>query len=239
MPWLTQQVRVTVFFPSRLAQPPAVPSWQQLAGAEPEQTLRRPGVQLEIGPYGNGRLQVARQLPLRADLVYTPSPAREGADLANLGPPPDAVASTADLARRFATSVGAVVRLAVGVQAFYPTESLESAHNELPRLLPLHQLDLRGVSEFLMQINRPRPSQALDGVMINRIGKWLPAQVTLTALDETGRAGRVSMLSGVQVETDVSTDAERDESLDADHVPALLQELFSRSLEIIEAGDQR
>jgi hypothetical protein len=237
MPPLTEQVRATVFFPTRVVEPPRVPSWQQLAGSEPEQTLRRPGIHADVGVFSRGRLQLTTALPLRADLVYAPTLRENQQEVASLGVPNDAIAALRDPAVRLITSVGPVVRLAVGVQAIYPTESRDAAYAELPRHLRLHRLNLEGVADFSMQINRPRRSALLDGGPINRVGKWSPAQVMLTALDETGRSARTILHYGLNVETDVSSDAEREQPLPAERLPPLLEELFRFSLEMIESGD--
>jgi hypothetical protein len=241
MPWVSELVRVTAFFPTRTSGSPQVPTWRDVAGQEPEQIMNRAGLHAEVGPFARGRLQISSQLPLRADLLYSPpaDTVTEEPVMPNVGTPREAVDAMTAPARRFVAALGQIARLAVGLHASQLMEERAAVQAELSRLLR-HHLDFdNNVRDFILQTNRPRQSEAVPGLLINRLGKWSEGQHTLSVMDSEGRMATATLPRfGLHVETDVNTDVERDEL--PVNVPAtLLDELFRFSLEIVERGEPR
>jgi hypothetical protein len=141
---------------------------------------------------------------------------------------------------RFVEGLSPFLRLAVGMQALLPSQGRDAAYGDLLRRLQLHRLDVVDAQEFTLQINRPRQSQVLNGLLVNRLSKWSVHRRILTA--QAGGTGRVIQAPpnfGMHVETDVNTDGELEEPLPRERVTGLVDELIRLSLELIEQGEIR
>src|SRR5438445_5663899 len=173
MPWHARSLRLTAF-PMPGSDLSQAPNWQGLVGQAPEATVSRAGQVVETGPLRPGVLQLAKQGPLRADLVLSAVPNPEGPDpeLPALGVVQDAVAVFGPFAETFLHGSPPLQRIAFGADLVYPRQSRDEAYRYLTEAIRGARIDLDGASEFLYQINRPRESALLRGVRLNRLSKW-------------------------------------------------------------------
>jgi hypothetical protein len=139
-------------------------------------------------------------------------------------------------------------RLAVGCNARYPVASKEEGYVRLQNFLHNVRIDPTGSSDFLYQINRPRPATSVNfPLKINRLSKW---QV-VTPYFALGAVplGPVASLSPSQlvasnpshqcrVELDVNTAADNSQVLDRVTLQRLSQEMVGIAGEILRQGDR-
>src|SRR5436190_1193852 len=72
-----------------------------------------------------------------------------------------------------AWQVAPITRLAFGAVLAQPTEDRHSGYVQIAKYLPSIRLDVDGSSDFLFQINRPRPSRVgIENLLINRLARW-------------------------------------------------------------------
>jgi hypothetical protein len=121
-----------------------------------------------------------------------------------------------------------------------PVEDEKAGYRQLSTFLPF-ELDPDS-SDFSYQINRPRPSQALDDLEINRLCKWSVARIRslrLTLGSGSPIAEAVDVLTACRLEFDVNTSPKWGQKpLPSEALPALLDELHHLGQEIATEGDK-
>jgi hypothetical protein len=128
-----------------------------------------------------------------------------------------------------------VSRIALGIVVRLPVQNRIAGYRLLGVFLPKIAPDPENARDFMYQINRPRDSQVVPGLMINRLSKWASVDTYLYVM---GATKATSLAQFVRLELDVSTDkdAQRDLSKDKGLSP-LYRELASLCREIVANGD--
>jgi hypothetical protein len=239
--WDAQTLRLTVFpLPGEdLSQ---APNWEGLVGKAPEVTINRGGQLAERGPVGRGVLQLAKQTPLRADLVYDTamSPDDEPTEPPVLGPVEQELELFVPLAHLLLDRAPALQRVAFGAELLRPTGDRDEAYQYLREAIGGARFDLDGAHDFSYQINRPRESAILRGVQLNRLAKWSAIKWQRVVIaSATGRQAVGPESFANRLSLDINTPAQRAEALPQDSLGNLFRELVQLGTEISQRGDIR
>lgn len=238
--WGAESLRLTSF-PAPDAPLLDPGAWESLVGEPPERLQQSPRLQSfqATGPWNPGDLPpTALALHATADRIdwrVTPIPSPEEA-YPNVGRAGVAVDAFTGLMARWLTHAPALKRLALGVVLQLPVQSLEEGQRVLALLLP-YELDLDGVTDFLLQLNRRRDSRAMD-IEVNRLSKWSLITTAVIRLEFSGvQATSLPSVQhhAIQLELDINT-APIEGSLPHNVLPALLQEFASIGKEVAEEG---
>lgn len=166
--WQVESLRLTVFLA-----PGAVvvdSAWEDLVGKPPEASVRRP-VHQDEGGFEDGRLILATQ-PSRVDWLYTADLGKIETGLPTVGSFSDAVSKFQQLMHRWLKGCPPITRLAFGAILLQPVDNRIEGYKRIVEYLPSVKLDGENSSDFAYQINRPRVSNNIDALQINRLSKW-------------------------------------------------------------------
>ena len=212
--------------------------WEQLTGNAPASRLTKPnGETREEGPFADGKLVLLTQ-PLRFDILYVSSEPATKPGIPSLGQYQAPFDVFVETTQRWTELFPKVSRLALGSHLFRPTATQEEADAALAALLPLFKLDLSGVADFMLQINRPRMSETIPGLKLNRLSKWLSYTVQELLLNPSAGVVPAGHTIAVAVELDFSTASERREALPAEQLGDVIGELSRLALEVAARGDR-
>ena len=85
------------------------------------------------------------------------------------------------------------------------------------------------------QINRPRESREMPGLLINRLSKWGVLQLEVTLFTDSKRVSRTEL---VRLEVDISSDKDSQRELSSDKAAyRLFSEFRKLGKEIASSGD--
>lgn len=126
-------------------------------------------------------------------------------------------------------------RLAFGAALLKPVADREEGYRTLDRHLPYVGVDPSS-TDFIYQINRLRPSSAVDGLFLNRLSKWSTRQVLGIALSPDGRVSRHSTTFACRLDVDINS-VPSDEILPTERLSNLFTELTELATEIARDGD--
>jgi len=203
--------------------------------------MNRGDQQSQEGPFPPGRLLLQKQLPGRLDIVYAgfPKPEQREDPVATLGTFEPAFEAFRTVAHKLFDRVGSSVRLALGAEMVQPADTALAAYRTLIGHIGSATFKVEGGSEFVYQINRPRNSKTLPGLLINRVARWNASSWQPVTFELTGGARILSgpLSVGAVITTDVNTDAERTNPLPEDKLAGLIDELRDLTLEIRDKGD--
>jgi len=160
-----------------------------------------------------------------------------------LGPLPEAFPLIRDHARRWfeLQSCPKLKRIAFGARLFQPVPDRKTGYQTIRSYVSYVDLDIEGSSDFLYQINRPRPSQSgIAGLDINRLCVWSVARWQVALMQ--GPLQQMSLTEstegyGVQLQLDINTDPHYGDVLPQDHLVAIFSELVDLGEEIAHRGD--
>lgn len=233
--WSVESLRLTTF-----VKEPQAPGagWELVVGEPPEIKTDKPREQIvdERGPFADGQLVFLSQ-PTRVDWLYTTAEAALGEmpalefneGLLHFKPVTD---------KWWATARG-VHRVAFGAILRAPVSDKEAGYEALQRYVHSLRLTPGTTSELIFQINRPRMSQVLQGLQVNRLTKWSVLQSQ--KLNITLSLGTMAPLGdpayACRLEMDLSTDAQRVDPFPPDLMPDLWRELGVLAVEITEKGE--
>ncbi len=239
--WKVRSLRLSLFLPSDAAPKVSALQWDDLTGTKPENVMNRGDQQSQEGPFAPGRLLLQKQLPGRVDIIYAGFPNREQPEVpvATLGTFEPAFEALRDIAYSLFDRVGPPVRLALGAEMVQSAETALAAYRTLISHMGSATFTVEGGLEFVYQMNRPRTSKALPGLVLNRLTRWNASSWQPVTFELTGG---VRVLSGpasvgAVITTDVNTDGERSTPLPGDSLAALLDELRDLTIEIRDRGD--
>jgi hypothetical protein len=216
--------------------------WQTVAGSDPERRVldKRQGL-LQSGQYREAILRMAVKSE-RIDWVIIPAedaePNEEGPP--SIGPLAVRIEDAKALASAWCPHAPPLRRVAFGAILHEPAADRIAGYERLAKYLPAVELDPAGSSDFLYQINRPRASKTSQGVDINRLSKWAVVTVKLASIVIGGGRGSVqehALASACRLELDISTTADRDQSLPPENLAHLFKEIFELGIEIADHGD--
>jgi hypothetical protein len=147
-----------------------------------------------------------------------------------------------DLMTRWIENGPEFTRIALGVVVHEPVPSREEGYRRLARYLPAVKIDPEGSSELFYQVNRPRKSQVIEGLKVNRLSKWSVALSVPFSFSLLGPAqsqfGRVNEgETTCRIELDINTDPAFSGSPRDLSSPSLLGEFVELAGEIVSVGE--
>lgn len=245
MVWFAEAVRVTIFMPPTSGGCPL--NWEIVTGTKAARIVQQPAemINQEAGPFGKGQLLGKSQLS-RYDWIYgfnPPNPTNPSAAFPNIGDFDAALTLLNSAAKKWPGFAQPVLRLAVGAVLIGQVKSQDEAKNLLAPLVPSVQLpDASVLHDFAYQVNRPRVSNVVRGLTINRLSKWQVLQAELlainVALGQVVGAPTVSdTASVIRAEFDVNTSATSTKAIAPAEIPALLDELVALTKDMGIKGD--
>jgi len=250
MPWQLETIRATVFAPDVKAL--GLPDWQTLTKVPPRQTRRNPDADstLEAGPFGEHWLTMglARRPglgPGRADLILAPP---QSTAVVPVGPLQERIESAAirpfttnfrpfiELAKRWLSTDSHVARLALACTLWERTSSYDEALDiVLHYVRSFKKADNDRITDFLIQLNRPRPSRANPSVTINRFAQWSARTVEILLTLQPVIPPPIIRYTRAQTDLDVGTAG--DSGIAGREIPEFLEELRESLVDIAEKGD--
>lgn len=236
-----ESLRLTAF-PTPSVQIAPTNWWSQLVGTPPEITTSKPskGEVQESGPVGPNNLVLQVQ-PFRIDWILAArSEETESGGENWLGPFSEVMQLFKPLMTKWLGNSPPIVRLAFGAVVFEPVEDRSAGYQRLAEYLHSVSLDPEGSRDFLYQINRPRKSAVIDGLVINRLSRWsvsafIPLRVMFTPQLIQPKMGESR--DACRIEVDINTAAEFGAELSANKLPSIFEELTSQGELIITKGD--
>lgn len=236
--WLPQVLRITVFVDvADRAQQESW--WESRMGKPPETRITRPAENIfqDEGAFEGGRFILNTQ-PGRADWIWSVnslSAVGTGA-LPTLGSFSDGTKRLQALIAPWLDSAPPVFRLAFGAVLDQKVHGKEEAYSLLQQYLPDVKLDARNTSDFMYQLNRPVPSKAVNGLTVNRLGKWMSLRAAFQNIAPGGSELR-SEFDLIRVEIDANTDHVK-EPIEKKALPNLLTELVDAATRMAQQGDR-
>ena len=238
--WDVESLRLSIFHPAR----PTVPGlWEKLMGVSPESIDERPRQQLlrEVGRANGNRLLSIIQTQ-RVDWNFRPDPPTDS----EIVTPPtlaDVNQAIPVLQRALGVSLQVaqlVERLAFGVVLVQQIASSDEGMRQLSKYLPHMELETRGGSDFVYQINRRRRSSNAPHVQINRLAKWSLEEFHSGALRVTSNQAPQFESSGPRfvnrLVLDINT-APDNSAISAQKMSTLFVEFMVLAREIATNGD--
>ncbi len=208
--WQVEHLRFTVFGDAAALDPTA--AWRGMAGADPEIVTNQPkqGVAQVQGKLDDQRRLGLQVQPRRIDWVLGPADVE--------GPPPEGFFAIGALSTALENFLGLVnrwlpawpgaERLALAGVVHQPQPDRVTGYKQIQQYLPAISLDPES-SDFLYQINRPRPSQTgIANLRINRLTKWSVAFLTHLSGSDLTRLSEVSHRYACRLDFDVNTAAD-------------------------------
>ena len=220
--------------------------WEKVIGGTPDEEQRRPreGLVRQTGSLGN--LVVVLQITQENRLDFflqpriEPSPSLESPGWPELVFP-TGVDAIKELFHKWCDSRPSAGRLAFGSNLVQPAPDLPTTQARLRKYLP--NMDLEGSIDFFYQVNRPRDSQVVAGLRINRLCRWsIMNQVAGGLSLRPGNASPVLLQQPTlsfagSLALDINTAPERNQEIPSDDLDALFSELVDVGKEIAERGD--
>ncbi|MGA6828710.1 hypothetical protein ACO9S2_14010 [Nitrospira sp. NS4] len=248
--WQVEVTRVTAFYnplPTETTQQ-WNSWWNDLVGVPPENSnfRKRDGVSQHDGPFHGAVLILALQ-PSRIDWYLKAN--GEEQNIEGLGESaflrPEAITKFQELVTKWMQlgSYPSVNRIALGQVLLHPVESKEAGYLYLGNFLHSVRLEPES-SDFMYQINRPRQSNVVNGLRINRLLKCavrLSAQLSFSVPMDTKEnsafARQVKSNHACRVELDINTAQEHTGQFDRAASERILGELINLAKEIAEKGE--
>jgi hypothetical protein len=241
--WQVLHTRLTVF-PMLDATSRSQEWWQEVTGAEPDETVTRKGSGTVKGAFGPDTL-VLNMDPERIDWVLQPSEEAVRAlagvpDFVILGPASEIIERFSAIATKWLAlpDVPLIARMAFGAVLIHPEADRQSAYRLLPEYLPV-KVDPES-SDFLFQINPPVVPSAtgVDGLLINRLSKWGVARQTVSGFNVAGSKIPIpaSEACALSVTLDINTSPAFSGPVPQDRLLAVYRELVSAGQHVAETG---
>ena len=244
--WSAESFRLTTFHDS--VSPfvqDAAGLWELVTGDRPEQVSSRPRENLTLveGSFAGNRLLFS----CRHDRVdwnirsAPPPPELPAEDFNVMGHLMAHLQPFLELSNTWLRESPGINRLAFGAVLLMPAEGLSAAYEDINQLLPRIEVDSTGSSDFFYQINRPRPSESCEGVLINRLTKWSVMQGGSLGFAIQGNAETQFRLGrdffACRLELDLNTAGILQNPVAGEEAVLLLAELVTLGKEIAAQGD--
>lgn len=245
---IVESLRVSAFTPLQLdyRQMPVDQWWRSVADAEPENVAKNIANMHAVaeGPYSAGRLSVTVGVA-RVDWTLSPLPSSSPSHWPSVGDWPQGLHGFVSLLSNwFPHFVTPMNRLALGVAALCPVSDSDSGYRVLESALAdiVHPKLPTDLSDFLLQFNRPVPSQhGPKGMVINRLGRWgavrLAPVYVLVGTPPPAGATKTATSPGsfaVRVELDFNTAFESSQDISIEHAKKLLDEMSQLAVSYVE-----
>lgn len=181
--WWAESLRATFFFPSADHLPDAAKEWAKLLQSEPDATIDHPkaGSKSAAGQRNDTNFLIQTSKPnRRLDLISTD----EAVSFAPKNGFPQTAADFIQLTTEWIETIAEslLTRVAFGGTALLPQSDVVAAYRTISDYLQF-DVDRSTGSDFLFQINRPRPSQALPGTNVNRLTRWSVATMQIHSIE--------------------------------------------------------
>jgi hypothetical protein len=241
--WQVETMRVTVF-PTEVVPTDRSSWWDDFVGFPPETVTTRPKAgQLQArGDFEGRQLTLAIQ-PGRIEWAVGPlaKALDEESYVASLGPFPEVLQSLSKVVVPWLPQIPSLQRFAFGATLLQPVDSVRAGYKLLQKyLVSSVRLDPDS-SDFLYQINRPRPSGGpIEDLRLNRLTKWsvqVVRRIAMTIGPEAAATRALGEDAACRLELDINTVPDFAGVLPAGHLAALLQELSDLAREIAQRGD--
>lgn len=138
---------------------------------------------------------------------------------------------------------GAILRVAIGANLFYPVESRIEGYKHLDRLLPSYTFNFDNTRDFGYKVNR-RLDTEIGGTSsyINRISQWsvLRKQAVGIVISDTAEPRTQALSPNIyacRLLQDISTPQDLTTTLESSEVPGIIEHLHNLGTEIAEKGD--
>lgn len=242
---LTEQLRFTAF-PAEDAVIGSFKRWVNMFGGAPEEGhfLKNQNLMVEAGPHRGNRLVLQVMTPLRFDWNLVPLVDDKSEDaefkLQNIGPLTQAISSFREIVDKWLDGAGPLQRIAFGAVLLFRVPSRIEGYRTIQPYLTKVTLDPEGSSDFIYQINRPRPMPEIEGLKVNRLTKWSVFQY-FTQQVVMG-PGVTHQMSGpdafaCRLEMDINTMPDFSGPLPGEKLSTILDKLIGMCNEIAENGD--
>lgn len=235
--WEVEQFRLTLFrFPGTSMDVQSL--WQEIGDIALEDVKQKPALGVtslegsgKLGRYilatDNQRLDfIAHKLQLEPDLPV-------------IGKLEEALPEFVNQAERLIGKVSGILRVAVSFSLLSRTSDKIQSYSLLSHLLPSVDIDIEDSSDFLYQINRPRTSNVVEGLSINRLSKWGAVKISfpqfvpgLLAISNAS-----PMLEAIKLDLDINSALERVDEIPTEKLHELMIELIGLAVEISQKGD--
>lgn len=236
--WKAELLRVTAFTSIHPGEH-AMAWWESAVGEAPEtdRSELRKHERVVSGEFHEHSLTLRVQMN-RVDWLWAaklegPTPNPE-----TLGPLSDVGPRLLELTRVWFDhpTLPEIRRIALGAVLVSPVDSLQEGYGQLDGYLPSVRVDVEGATDFLFQINRPRKSKSLEGLMLNRLCKWNVAVVNLMAVE-----GAAVVPGGerhhCRLELDLNSSPKWEDGLPVESLQGLMGEFVELASEISLSGD--
>jgi hypothetical protein len=242
IPWEAESLRLTAFTVEEVDLR-GLNWWTELAGEEPETRVQNPRQHglVEAGLYLDANLVLQVQ-PGRVDWVLQAHEAQNEltVDFQLLGPHAEWAGRFSDSMRRWFDKAPQIKRLAFGGVLIHPVAERDDAYREIMGLLPGLRLDSPDCSDFHYQINRPRFSNRIPDLRINRLVKWSAAGRGVAQFNMSSRSADLTtrlFTSGTRLEVDINTAPEQNREFLPAPLAPLWDEMVALGQEIAREGD--
>lgn len=241
--WRCESLRLTAIW-SEPREVAGLLTWESVVGSQPDQRQDQPKQKAmrEFGAISGGAANLEMRSVLgRVDWLMAgnfPSvPTEQGSLFEDFLVLPEALTRFSQLLFDKSAVAYDASRIAIGINAVRPTESNAASYAELAKLLPNVKVPLEGASEFLFQINRPRPSLSAPNMTINRMSRWMSIGMgpIMNAMPQILLP--FASVHAARVELDISTPADRTSPIPKDLQRSLYVEMSNLAEEILERGD--
>lgn len=241
--WKIDSLRVTSF-PAEPVDCERIAWWEEVIGNKPEERLHRPRQHelIEKGALGERMLTLRIRLD-RIDWIFE-APARSQSEAGGFRSGGQFDEGIREIGRLFARwcdldDCPSSRRLAVGAVLLYPTDDRIGGYRLLSRFLPGVRIDAEYSSDFLYQINRPRPSKSISELRMNRLAKWSVAlmKTEMIIFGSHDAPRELGEFHACRIETDMNTDADWKQRFSREEQPRIVDELIGLSEEVVREGD--
>ena len=242
-PWEVEYFRSTVFLESGSVDFDSVAFWEEVVGDKPEQVVTRSkdGLTLLSGVVNKWSLALNRRTDridwmLRALGSPFPEVLVPHRDISQAS---DGLGSFLNIMRKGIQISCNISRLAFGAVLLRWVDTMDSAYSELSHFLPDVRLEgLANASDFFYQINRPRQSEVIQDVTVNRLSKW-SVQIFDTITVAGGSAPKMKTAQlACRLEVDINTAPQQVLHIHKDQTQSLFEELVRLGYGISNAGDR-
>lgn len=245
--WLVESVRLTAF-PVLPVQGDYDQVWEKVMGAPPsELRIQRNGpfaTYMAEVEHDDGFISL-RGETAKVDWLYSANSTLSGPghqlDVGSF----DTALSTFERSvesQYFATAIGTVNRLALGLVLLQPVESRQAGYTLLNSLVEEINVDPERARDMVFRVNYRRPSGHVPGLQINRLAEWSVVQLLAQAVEFSDRDAITRFASSdflVRLAIDVNSAPEHSELVQSRPQEDIYSELKEMAVEIVETGGVR
>ena len=239
--WQVESLRVTAF-PLDIADVSTDQMWDTFIGKPPADThIQRTGIETREVEYVNGRIFLVKQID-RIDwrYHYQQEEREEPPNLPIIGSLDSELGVISGLAKDWLDSgtLFPLNRLAFAGVLLHQVDSVDDGYEILSKLLP--SLNFDNLKDLNYQVNRPRMSNAIQGLYINRLARWNVIRSHLFAAVPSANhrlQATADERVACRLEFDINSSAQQTDAFAPDLLPDLFDELVDVGLELSEKGD--